>query len=78
MALRHYGPTYINLCWVFGHILGSGILRAFVDDPTQWAWRIPYAVQVSMLPSRSPALSGTLENIILWKNGHPLMNESAS
>lgn len=47
LALRHYGPTYINLCWAFGHILGTGVLRAYVNDTTQWAWRIPYAVQVS-------------------------------
>ncbi|PSR82484.1 and other transporter-domain-containing protein [Coniella lustricola] len=45
LALRHYGPTYINLCWVFGHILGSGILRIYATNETQWAWRIPYAVQ---------------------------------
>lgn len=46
LALRHYGPTYINLCWAFGHILGTGVLRAYVNDTSQWAWRIPYAVQV--------------------------------
>ncbi|KAJ4418520.1 hypothetical protein N0V82_005500 [Gnomoniopsis sp. IMI 355080] len=45
LALRHYGPTYINLCWVFGHILGSGVLRAFASNTTEWAWRVPYAVQ---------------------------------
>lgn len=47
LALRHYGPTYINLCWALGHVLGTGILRAYINDKTEWAWRVPYAVQVS-------------------------------
>ncbi|KAF3759901.1 hypothetical protein M406DRAFT_51937 [Cryphonectria parasitica EP155] len=45
LALRHYGPTYINLCWVFGHIIATGILRAYADNSTEWAWRVPYAIQ---------------------------------
>lgn len=50
LALRHYGPTFINLCWAMGHVLGTGVLRAFVKDTTQWAWRIPYAIQVCYIP----------------------------
>ena len=62
LALRHYGPTYVHLCVVLGHLFGSGIvslirvrrtiakghwvqLNIWVNDPTEWAWRLPYAIQ---------------------------------
>jgi SP family general alpha glucoside:H+ symporter-like MFS transporter len=45
VALRAYLTTYVNLCWVMGQFIGSGILRSFVDNNTQWAYRIPFAVQ---------------------------------
>ena len=45
VALRPYLTTYVNLCWVIGQLLASGILKAFVTNPTQWAYRIPYAIQ---------------------------------
>ncbi|KAH6646590.1 general substrate transporter [Truncatella angustata] len=43
--LRAYLTTYINLCWVFGQILGSGILRALVHRTDTWGYKIPIAVQ---------------------------------
>lgn len=30
---------------MFGQIIASGILRAFVNNDTQWAYRIPFAIQ---------------------------------
>ncbi|CAK7218455.1 hypothetical protein SBRCBS47491_003516 [Sporothrix bragantina] len=47
VVLRPYLTTYVNLCWVVGQLLASGVLRAYVGQPAsdQWAWRVPYAVQ---------------------------------
>lgn len=43
--LRAYLTTYVNLCWVMGQLIGSGVLRSLVDNNTQWSYRIPFAVQ---------------------------------
>ena len=43
--LRHVLTSYVNLCWVTGQLISSGILRGVVNNTTQWGWRIPYAVQ---------------------------------
>ncbi|KAJ5823113.1 Major facilitator superfamily domain general substrate transporter [Penicillium robsamsonii] len=45
VALRAYLTTYVNLCWVFGQLAASGVLRGLVDRVDQWAYRIPFAVQ---------------------------------
>jgi SP family general alpha glucoside:H+ symporter-like MFS transporter len=38
--------AYINLCWVIGQFLSALILNALVDNPTQWGYKIPFALQV--------------------------------
>ena len=43
--LRAYLTTYNNLCWVFGQLIGSGVLRAMSERTDQWAYRIPFAIQ---------------------------------
>ena len=45
IVLRCYLTTYVNLCWVMGQIIASGVLRAFVGQTDQWAFRIPFAIQ---------------------------------
>ena len=45
VPLRPYLTTYVNLCWVMGQLLASGILKAFVAGNTQWSYRVPYAIQ---------------------------------
>ena len=45
VALRAYLTTYVNLCWITGQLIGSGVLRGFINNSTQWAYRIPFAVQ---------------------------------
>ncbi|CBQ72856.1 probable maltose permease (MalP) [Sporisorium reilianum SRZ2] len=45
VSLRPLLTTYVNLCWVFGQLLASGVLRATVSRSDMWAWRIPYALQ---------------------------------
>jgi len=45
VSLRPYLTTYVNLCWVIGQLLAAGILKGFVNNTTEWAYRIPYALQ---------------------------------
>ncbi|KAH7009021.1 MFS maltose permease MalP [Ilyonectria destructans] len=45
VVLRCYLTTYVNLCWVMGQLVGSGVLRGLVTRSDQWAYRIPFAVQ---------------------------------
>jgi len=45
VSLRAYLTTYVNLCWVIGQLLAAGVLKGFVNNHTEWAYRIPYAIQ---------------------------------
>jgi MFS transporter, SP family, general alpha glucoside:H+ symporter len=45
VQLRAYLTTYVNLCWVFGQLIGSGVLRGVLSRQDQWAYRIPFAIQ---------------------------------
>lgn len=35
-ALRPILTTYVNLCWVMGQLLASGVLRATLNRQDQW------------------------------------------
>ncbi|KAL8293322.1 hypothetical protein RQP46_000023 [Phenoliferia psychrophenolica] len=47
LALRPFLTTYVNLCWVMGQFISSGVLKGVsgysVDN--QWAYRIPFGLQ---------------------------------
>ncbi|KAE8442761.1 hypothetical protein EG329_002849 [Mollisiaceae sp. DMI_Dod_QoI] len=45
VALRAYLCTYVNLCWVMGQFIASGVLRAVLNRTDQWGYRIPFAIQ---------------------------------
>jgi SP family general alpha glucoside:H+ symporter-like MFS transporter len=45
VPLRPILTTYVNLCWVIGQFLASGVLKGVALRPDQWAYRIPYALQ---------------------------------
>lgn len=45
VSLRPYLTTYVNLCWVIGQLIAAGVLKGFVGNDTEWAYRIPYAIQ---------------------------------
>ncbi|KAM0754348.1 MFS alpha-glucoside transporter-like protein [Meredithblackwellia eburnea MCA 4105] len=47
IPLRPYLTTYVNLCWVMGQFISSGVLKGVSKySPTdQWAYRIPFALQ---------------------------------
>lgn len=44
-GLRPYLTTYVNLCWVIGQFIASGVLVAVQNRQDDWAYRIPYALQ---------------------------------
>ncbi|KAL7420667.1 hypothetical protein Q5752_004618 [Cryptotrichosporon argae] len=45
VALRPYLTAYVNLCWVLGQVIASGVLRGVLDWDSQWAFRVPFALQ---------------------------------
>ncbi|KAK9802415.1 putative Major facilitator superfamily (MFS) profile domain-containing protein [Seiridium cardinale] len=45
LALRGYLTAYINLCWCIGQFISAGVLKGLVNNPTDWSYRIPFAVQ---------------------------------
>lgn len=44
-TLRVYLTTYVNVCWVFGQLISSGILRGLVSSDIEDSYRIPFAIQ---------------------------------
>lgn len=45
VILRGYLETYVVLCWGIGQLISYGVLDSLIGNTTQWAWRIPFAVQ---------------------------------
>ncbi|KAH8897244.1 maltose permease MAL31 [Thozetella sp. PMI_491] len=45
VALRAYMTSWINICWVIGQLISSGILNGLLKRTDQWGYRIPFAVQ---------------------------------
>ncbi|KAI0413200.1 general substrate transporter [Xylaria grammica] len=45
LALRGHLAVYVNLCFAIGQLIANGVLQGLVDNPTQWAYRIPFALQ---------------------------------
>lgn len=50
VALRPILTTYVNLCWVMGQLIASGVLRATVERTDKWAYKIPYGLQWMWIP----------------------------
>ncbi|RYP60341.1 hypothetical protein DL771_010554 [Monosporascus sp. 5C6A] len=57
IGLRPILTTYVNMCWVVGQLMSTGILRGLLTRQDQWAWRIPYAIQWAFPP---PIILGVL------------------
>lgn len=51
VALRGFLTGYVNFCWGAGQCLSLGILKAFLNRDDEWAYRIPYGLQVSVVIS---------------------------
>ncbi|OBT66777.1 hypothetical protein VE03_04006 [Pseudogymnoascus sp. 23342-1-I1] len=45
LALRGHLAAFVNLCWVIGQLLSAAVLKALVNNSTQWGYRIPSALQ---------------------------------
>ncbi|KAI0202671.1 general alpha-glucoside permease [Astrocystis sublimbata] len=45
VPLRHYLTVYVNLCWIIGQFISSGILAGLVDRTDVWGYKIPFAIQ---------------------------------
>lgn len=62
LALRYYLTTYVNMCWIFGQIFASGIMKNSQQNlansdlgyklpfALQWIWPAPLAIGVYLAP----------------------------
>jgi SP family general alpha glucoside:H+ symporter-like MFS transporter len=41
IPLRPVLTTYVNMCWVIGQLIATGVLRGLLLRTDDWAWRIP-------------------------------------
>lgn len=81
IQIRPFLTTYVNLCWVIGQIICPGVSRALIDNTTEWAYKIPFAVQwIWPIPIVSPPVSikcsgDTAESCssspFSWRLNHP-------
>jgi SP family general alpha glucoside:H+ symporter-like MFS transporter len=39
LALRGYLTAFVNLCWAIGQLLSAAILKALVNNTTEWSYR---------------------------------------
>lgn len=44
-VLRAYVTAFVCMCWGFGILLSSGVVRAVVDVPGDLGWKLPFAIQ---------------------------------
>ncbi|KAH9907849.1 sugar transporter-domain-containing protein [Xylariomycetidae sp. FL2044] len=45
VPLRHYLTAYVNLCWIIGQFISSGVLVGLVEREDIWGYKIPFAIQ---------------------------------
>ncbi|KAK3074871.1 hypothetical protein LTR53_002325 [Teratosphaeriaceae sp. CCFEE 6253] len=45
VALRAYLTTYVNLCWVIGQFLSSGVLKSVATKTGPIGYKLPYGLQ---------------------------------
>jgi SP family general alpha glucoside:H+ symporter-like MFS transporter len=45
LRLRGFLTGYINLCYVTGQFIQTGVTRGFISRPDKWAYKIPFAIQ---------------------------------
>ncbi|KAK6846303.1 hypothetical protein PG990_007253 [Apiospora arundinis] len=43
--LRAYMTSWVNMCWVIGGLLSTGILRGLFNIQGEWGYKIPFALQ---------------------------------
>ncbi|KAI1339927.1 sugar transporter-domain-containing protein [Xylariaceae sp. FL0016] len=45
VPLRHYLTAYVNLCWIIGQFISSGVLVGLESRTDVWGYKIPFALQ---------------------------------
>ncbi|KAI1305461.1 general alpha-glucoside permease [Xylaria venustula] len=45
VPLRHYLTAYVNLCWIIGQFISSGVLVGLESRTDAWGYKIPFAIQ---------------------------------
>ncbi|KAI1873473.1 hypothetical protein JX265_005095 [Neoarthrinium moseri] len=45
LALRHYLTIFVNLCWIIGGFISSGVLVGLEHRTDDWGYKIPFALQ---------------------------------
>ncbi|KAJ8127554.1 hypothetical protein O1611_g6082 [Lasiodiplodia mahajangana] len=45
IPLRHYLTSYVNLCWIIGQFISSGVLVGLEPRTDVWGYKIPFAIQ---------------------------------
>ncbi|KAH7237318.1 hypothetical protein B0J15DRAFT_570166 [Fusarium solani] len=35
----------VNMCWLIGQLIGTGILRSLIHNTSEWSYRLPFALQ---------------------------------
>lgn len=45
IALRGYLTTYVNFCWGIGQVIGVGVIKSQLNNTSEWAYRLPWALQ---------------------------------
>ncbi|KAM5353679.1 hypothetical protein ACJ41O_000329 [Fusarium nematophilum] len=45
MTLRVYLTSWTNMCFIIGQLISAGVMAGLVNNPTKWAYRIPFAIQ---------------------------------
>jgi SP family general alpha glucoside:H+ symporter-like MFS transporter len=45
LALRGYLTTYVNFCWGLGQVIGVGVVKSQLGRESEWAFRLPWALQ---------------------------------
>ncbi|KAH8812487.1 general substrate transporter [Xylogone sp. PMI_703] len=45
LSLRVYMTSWTNMCFIIGQLISAGVMAGLVDNNTQWAYKIPFAIQ---------------------------------
>ncbi|KAH7109360.1 hypothetical protein EDB81DRAFT_769197 [Dactylonectria macrodidyma] len=44
-TLRACVLSNVNMCWLVGQLIGTGVLRILVQNESEWSYRLPFALQ---------------------------------
>ncbi|KAJ5611046.1 general alpha-glucoside permease [Penicillium lagena] len=44
-SIRTYLTSYTNMCFVMGQLIAAGVIKGLSNHTSQWAYRIPFAIQ---------------------------------